>query len=179
MQHHNVCISLFICFLHSVSQKPIQILIFCELPLPYCWLFEIRISVSGQWGLWQMLQLPVKHRVICSLLMYSRNWSWLSKHELMYLLNRSYLYIVSVCKTHSSLCADNAFSHNRWHWSLSSGCQFVFLSVILSATYMLLPCLFTTYVRDRNFAAKWSTKLPYRNCLCLYTRNVLIACSQF
>jgi len=92
--HLKVCISLVAFFSQSIQKN---LFIFCKIPLLYTCLFHIRISQSDQWALWQMLQLPVKHRVICSLLMYSRNWSWLSKHELMYLLNCCFLYIVSVC----------------------------------------------------------------------------------
>ena len=43
-------------------------------------LFCIRDLWSDQWALSQMLQLPVKHRVICSLLMYWRKCTWIGKH---------------------------------------------------------------------------------------------------
>ena len=49
-------------------------------------LFCVRISWSDQWALSQMLQLPVKHRVMCSLLMYSQKSSWIGKYVLIYIM---------------------------------------------------------------------------------------------
>lgn len=75
--HLKVCISLVAFFSQSIQKN---LFIFCKIPLLYTCLFHIRISQSDQWALWQMLQLPVKHRVMCSLLMCWRKRTLIGKH---------------------------------------------------------------------------------------------------